>query len=189
MAEIPEKPKPSVTVRHAAQRIFRHENAILMAVLIAMIGVLGVITKGMLVTRANIMNIILQSSMRGVSSVGQAFVILTAGIDLSIEGIALMVVTLGATLMTGTTPFPFVPLAIMLLVGAGIGSLNGLSVTRVGMPALMVTLAMWQIAKGGAYQISRGYTITKLPPGMAFLGSGVVAGVPVPIIIFIVVAV
>jgi ribose/xylose/arabinose/galactoside ABC-type transport system permease subunit len=76
----------------------------------------------------------------------------------------------------------------MLLAGTGWGVVNGLSVSRIGMPALIVTLAMWQIASGLGFQISGGVSIGELPDNLAFLGSGIVAGIPMPVIFFIAVA-
>jgi len=91
--------------------------------------------------------------------------------------------------MTGTTAFPVVPLAVMLAFGAGIGACNALSISRIGMPALIVTLAMWQIMTGTTFLVCGGYTIGNLPPAMSFLGAGRVVGIPVPVIIFVVVTV
>jgi ribose/xylose/arabinose/galactoside ABC-type transport system permease subunit len=77
----------------------------------------------------------------------------------------------------------------MMLVGAAWGALNGLLVSRIGMPSLIVTLGMWQICTGVAFQISRGAYIVKQPASLAFFGAGIVAGVPVPVIMFIALAV
>jgi ribose/xylose/arabinose/galactoside ABC-type transport system permease subunit len=57
------------------------------------------------------------------------------------------------------------------------------------MPALIVTLAMWEITKGVAFQVSGGYSITQMPEALVWFGSGTIAGVPVPVIAFIAVAV
>jgi len=190
MAANVEKPQStSERAREIAKRLLRHENAVLIIILIALIGILGVLTKGKLVTGTNVMNVLLQASGRGVASVGQAFVILTGGIDLSVGGIALMAMILAASMMTGTTAFPAGPIAVMLLVGAGIGAFTGSAVSRIGMPALIVTLAVWKIMEGASFLICGGYTIANLPPSVSFIGAGRVSGVPVPVIIFIVVLV
>jgi ribose/xylose/arabinose/galactoside ABC-type transport system permease subunit len=56
------------------------------------------------------------------------------------------------------------------------------------MPALIVTLTVWQITNGIAYQIGKGRSIGGLPKSMAFFGHGEIFGIPVPVIIFAVVA-
>jgi len=193
MAEIAERP----TVKNLARRFLRHENAVLVIVLIALIGAMAGVTKGLTARRDNVMNILLQSSIRGVASVGQAFVVLSAGIDISIGGVGLICASLGASLMTqipelnivGHPVSIYAAMPIMLLVGASWGVANGSLVSRVGVPALIVTLGMWQICKGAAFRLSLGKMIHELPEGLAFFGLGDVAGVPVPTIIFIAVAV
>lgn len=198
MAEIVERPRGyRNTAREIAKRFFRHENAILVVVLIALIGGMAVVTKGLTASRVNIFNILLQSSIRGVASVGQALVVLSAGIDLSVAGVGLFCATLGSTLMTldptisiVSNPYSiYTAIPIMLLVGACWGVINGSTISRLGMPALIVTIAMWEVSKGAAFVLNRGRMIHPLPDNLAFLGAGNVAGVPVPVIIFIAVAV
>ncbi|MBA7658465.1 Ribose import permease protein RbsC [subsurface metagenome] len=196
MAEIVERTK-SATAKGIAQRIFRHENAALVAVLIALIAGMAALTKGHTATRTNVVNILLESSTRGVASVGQAFVILSAGIDVSVGGIGLIASVLGASIMTESAQWSligyslpvYVVIPVMLLVASGFGALNGALVSRIGVPPLIATLGMWEICKGVAFQISEGVSIARLPDGMAFFGDGRIAGMLVPIIIFIVVAV
>lgn len=198
MAEIVERPRGyRNTAREIANRFFRHENAVLVVVLIALMGGMAVITKGLTASRVNIFNILLQSSIRGVASVGQAFTVLSAGIDLSVAGVGLFCATLGSCLMTldptiriVSNPYSiYTVIPIMLVVGACWGVINGSAVSRLGMPALIVTIAMWQITQGAAFLINRGRMIHPLPDNLAFFGAGTVAGVPVLVIIFITVAV
>lgn len=171
------------------RRIVAHENGVLVIILVALVAGLGSVTKGTLLRTENVMNILLQSSTRGMGAMGELFVILTGGIDLSIGGLALMTSMVGASMMTGTTSFPIGPLAAMLLVGAGFGAATGAAVSKIGMPPLIVTLAMWQVCDGISFLICKGRTIANLPEGMAFLGSGRVAGMSVPVILLIVVAI
>ena len=187
------------SARVIALRAIKNENAVLIAVFVALIGIMSAATKGMTTQAANLMNVLLQSSIRGVSAVGGAFVILTAGIDLSVGGVGLMTSMFGAALMTSMpdniaghpmsiyTVFP-----LMVLVGAMWGAINGSAISRIGMPPLIVTLAMWEINKGVAmriYLMFGGASISGLPETLAFFGEGTVAGIPVLVIIFITVAV
>ena len=183
--------------KRVAKIITRHENSVLILVMVALIGIFAVATKGLSTTRANVLNILLQSSIRGVSSVGQAFVILSAGIDLSVGGIGLFSAIIGTLMMTGAEDLNivghpvsiFVAIPVMLLIAAGFGAINGVAVSRIGMPPLIVTLAFWQITQGLAYRASGGRSITQLPEVLAFFGQGDVSGVPVPVIIFVIVGV
>jgi len=183
-------------IQNVSRNIFHHENAVLGIVLAALIVIMGIITKGATVGRANVTNIALQSAIRGVVSVGQSFVILSAGIDVSVGGIGLFSSILGASLMTSSfmnilgRPIPLLAaLPIMVVVGIGWGSINGSLVSRLGMPPLIVTLGMWEITKGMAFQVGGGQSIGFLPDSLLFFGSGKIAGVPVPVVIFIIIAV
>ena len=195
MPKITQEQKTS-RAREIARRVLRHENAVLIIVLIGLIGAISVVTRGLTLSRVNMMNVLLQSSIRGMAAVGQAFVILTAGIDLSVGGVGLMCSILGATLMTEKVGLSIIghpiPLAlgilVMLLAGLGWGAINGLSVSRIGMPALIVTLSMWIITTGVGFQLSQGQSVMYLPDGLAFFGRGRIAGVPIPVIVSIVVA-
>ena len=198
MAEIVERPKPfSDAAKGIAKRIFRHENTPLIGALAMLIVIFGFITKGITVSRINMTNVLVQSSIRGVAAVGQAFVILTANIDLSVAGVGLFSVMLGSMLMTNRLDENLVGFAVPLLAGIPImvltgiawGALSGSLVSRVGVPALIVTLGVWRITYGAAYFLSEGRVIGELPASLAFFGQGRIAGVPVPIIIFMTVVI
>ena len=196
MTELSERPRSRV--RQIASAFWHHEVAPLLAVLIALIFVMGAATGGLTLSRANAFNVLLQSSIRGITSIGQAFVILTAGIDVSVGGNALFCSVLGAGLMTqnwqNINPLGFpLPIAVgaivMVLAGLGWGAFNGFFVSKVGIPALIVTLGLWQILTGMAFRVSSGRAIGWLPDSIIWWGAGTVAGVPVPVIIFIIAAI
>jgi len=183
--------------RTLGRKLLRHENAVLALVLAVLIAIMAVVTKGHTASRTNAVNILLESSIRGIASVGQAFVILSAGIDVSVGGMGLVSSVLGASLMTNNPAWSIVSspvsmsavLPVMIVVAAAFGSANGALVSRVGVPPLIVTLGMWKICEGIGFQVSKGVSIAQLPDAMEFFGFGRVGGVPVPVIIFITVAV
>lgn len=198
MVRISEKSKPSSpSVLDIAKRISRHENAVLAMILIGLIAIFAVMSGGKTVTRANGLNILLQSSMRGLAAIAETFVILSGGIDVSIGGVGLFCSMLGSSLMTleptlriaSQSYSMYVAIPIMLLAGACWGIINGSAVTRLGMPPLISTLAMWQISTGAAFQIKGGQSITGLPTSLTSIGEGTIANIPVISVIFIAVAV
>jgi ribose/xylose/arabinose/galactoside ABC-type transport system permease subunit len=172
-------------------RVVRNEHFALAAILIGLIAVMTVMTGRAFLTAINIRSLLLRSSIRGIASVGQAFVMLSAGIDLSVGGVAILVSCLGASLMSESPRYAaHLPVAlgvlIMVLVGIGMGASNGVMVSRLRMSPLIVTLAMWQIGIGGAFQVTKGgETVHYLPETLAFFGKGSIGGVPVPVIIFV----
>ena len=130
----------------------------------------------------NITNMLLQISAVGIVAIGGMFVILTGGIDLSSGSMA----ALTGLLMAGfcvDNGFS-VPVAIMLglLIGLGMGVINGLSVTRLGLSPFIVTLAMQSMLRGLAKVYSMGTTIFGMPDSFNAVGGGAVWGIPFPVI-------
>ncbi len=182
--------------RAGARRFFSHENAALALVFVGIVVAMTFVTGGKSIARINMRNVMLQSAIRGIASVGQAFVILTGNIDLSIQGIGILCALTGATLMTKnmflnivgqSLPVPLV-LLLVLLVGAAWGVANGFLVSRTRIPSLIATLGIWEVTRGLAFDVGKGAAVTQQPEALAFFGSGNVAGVPVPVIIFVTVA-
>lgn len=178
------------------RRIIRHENAVLGLILLVLALALGIMTKGLSISRGNISNVLLQSSSRGIAAVGQLFVILTSGIDVSIGGAALLSAVFMSVLLTS---FPenilgfvaplYMAIPLMLLLGSAVGLTNGLFISSLGIPALITTLAMWQITTGGAFVVTRGKTIFGLPEHVDYFGQDYIGGIPVAVVMFIVIAV
>lgn len=137
----------------------------------------------------NVINVLRQIALFGIVSVGMTFVILTAGIDLSIGSILAVAAVVCASLLDGGTAIPLVILA-GLVIGAVMGSLNGLGITLGGIPPFIMTLGMMVMGRGLAMTISGGHPIhfREEAESFAWLGQGHLLGVPVPVWIFAVVA-
>ena len=69
-----------------AKAIIRHESGVLGIILVALVVSLGAMTGGKFLSPANVRNVLLQSATMGVAAAGQTFVILSAGIDVSVGG-------------------------------------------------------------------------------------------------------
>jgi ribose/xylose/arabinose/galactoside ABC-type transport system permease subunit len=181
----------SLTVKDRAKRLLRDANSILVFVIIVLMAMSAFVSGGKAVKLLNIQNILGQVSSRGIASIGQLFVMLAGGIDISVGGMAQLSMCTGALLMSGK----FGPTAlaagigIMLLVGLAGGLINGLLVSRLGIVPLIVTLCMWLITEALTLVVTGPEKkIGNLPPGLAFF-NGYILGVPVLFIIFIAVAV
>ena len=117
-------------------------------------------------------SLILQQVMVvGVLGIGQTLIILTAGIDLSCG----MAMALGSIVMTKfATELGLPPLAAMacgIAATTAIGVVNGLLVTRIRLPAFIVTLGTMNIAFAITQLYSESQTVTDLPEAMLWLGS------------------
>jgi len=136
----------------------------------------------------NWMNILLTASYSGLVAVGMTFVIITGGIDLSVGSILAFASMMGAY---GITFWGFsLPIAIIfiILVGLGIGAAQGMLVSRLGMPAFIVTLAGMSIFRGLTLVVSGAKSIPNLPAPLVEFGNGKISDqipIPFPVILLI----
>ena len=150
----------------------------------------------------NLFNILRQISITGLIALGMTFVILTAGIDLSVGsllalcGMVAAVVAKGGTANTlslensGTQGYGwFAALLAAVAVGAAAGWLQGLAITRLKVPPFVVTLGGLTVFRGLTLTISNGGPISGFGASMRWFGTGLVGPVPVPVIIFAIAAV
>jgi ribose/xylose/arabinose/galactoside ABC-type transport system permease subunit len=127
-------------------------------------------------------------SVIGIVCIGQTFCILIRGFDLSVGFIAafsgMMVAYVTSPEKLGM-PY-FLALAIGLGIGALVGLINGLLITKGKINALITTLATGFMLAGGVVILSKGYSIIVDKPDFLFLGTTKVSGVPLPMIILII---
>ena len=153
--------------------------------LIGLCALLTVLTPHFL-TVSNLLNVTEQTTINAVIAVGMTFVILSAGIDLSVGSIvALTGVVLGSALHSGVP----VPAAILLSLttGAVCGLLNGLLITRGGLPPFIATLGMMSIARGVALLFTDGRPISGFSAGFREISTGRPLMIPAPVLVMIVV--
>lgn len=180
------------SARFSVGVLLRNDNFIRFLVLVLLVVVFAVATRGLTLGAENVSNILVQSAIRGVAACGQALVVLTAGLDLSVSGVVALTLMLGGSLITANPEFsllgfalsPFLAIPVMLLVGALFGFGNGFLVARFRLPAIIVTLGTWQIGLGLAYQVTGSGFVDQLPASIAVIGQGSLFFVPVPVAIF-----
>jgi ribose transport system permease protein len=133
---------------------------------------------------SNLLSALTLAAPLGIIAIGMTFVIFIGGIDLSVGSIlALSAVTVGLSSSLG------LPLAVAalagLLVGAACGLLNGVLVAWLGLPSIVVTIATMSVYGGLALALSGGSSFP-IPDDIAFLGRGLVAGIPMPVVCLVV---
>lgn len=158
-------------------------NGILIVFLLICMGL--AILSPYFLTMNNILNIIRQTSIYGIIAVGMTFVILTAGIDLSVGSILALSGMICAGLMKNNGASPLVASFVAIAVGGGLGLVNGLLITLGKIAPFVVTLGMVTIARGLTLIYSKGYPISGFSDSFRQLGGAYVLGIPVPVIIFI----
>ena len=135
-------------------------------------------------TLKNFLNLIQQSSIPGMIAIGMTFVILVAGIDLSVGSIAALAGMVAAILISTGIPIPLAIFAA-LFVGAVLGFVNGFLSTKFNIPAFIATLAMMVSARGLALLLTNGKPVFGLPESFGVLGGGFIGVFPVSGLIWI----
>ncbi|MDR3515240.1 MAG: ABC transporter permease [Azospirillaceae bacterium] len=147
-------------------------------------------------TAANLMLILHQISINGILAIGMTFVIIAAGIDLSVGSVLAfsgMVAASFATASVGVTPWSgnygvVVPVIAALVAGAACGALNGWIIARFRIQAFVGTLGMLLAARGFTMALADGNPISAISPDLRWFGTGKVLGVvPIPVVLFLLV--
>jgi ribose transport system permease protein len=140
-------------------------------------------------TASNLLNVALQTSIIAIVAIGMTFVILTAGIDLSVGSLMAICGALAAGIAVRQGMDTYLSISIALGAGLFLGAINGLMVVKGGIPPFVATLSMLAIARGFTLVYTDGRPIAGLDERFIYLGTGQVLGIPLPVIIMILIAV
>ena len=133
-------------------------------------------------TPENITNVLRISAINAIIAVGMTFVILTAGIDLSVGAIAALAAVVAASVVHrgGSVAAAW---ATCLLIGVLLGSANGALTILLRIPPFITTLGMMTIARGLALTFTQGRPITGLAVDFRYPGAGFLGPLPMPIVV------
>ncbi len=148
-------------------------------------------------SQRNLFNIARQVSIYGILAVGMTFVILTGGIDLSVGSVLAFAGLVAASVEKGCRGLLCVgaageaegygvPAAMAAAIGIGLvaGLLQGLGVSKLKVPAFVVTLGGMSVFRGAALLWSEGQPISAFRDQYKLLGQGFIGPVPIPVLIF-----
>lgn len=182
MPSLPEEKTTSVSI---AGRffIFWEKAGILLAFIVVCV-VFGILTP-VFFHPLNILNVIRQVSIIGVMAVGMTFVILLAGIDLSVGSIVAFTGIIAAAFQVKWGGSLFLSIVVPLLIGAGIGFFNGFVSTKGGLHPFIVTLGSMSIFRGATLLVAQGRPISGMSPEFRFIGAGMVGPIPFPVVLFL----
>ncbi|TIW40759.1 MAG: ABC transporter permease [Mesorhizobium sp.] len=145
-----------------AERPKRNYNALfgltLLALLVLLWVILSVATPSF-ASANNISNLLRQGSMIAILAVGQTFVIITGGIDLSVGAVVGFATVIVAMLINAGVPI-FLAILITLLVGVAIGMFHGFGIVRMGLPPFIITLATLTSLRGIGLLMTNGNSIS-----------------------------
>lgn len=152
--------------------------------LIALVVVMAVLSRDFL-NGQNLLNVGVQASVTAILAFGVTFVIVSAGIDLSVGSVAALSATVVAWAATSEGLPVWSAVLLGLGVGVGAGLVSGALVAYGRLPAFIATLAMLSIGRGLALVISGGSPIA-FPSSVGLLGDTLGGWLPVPVLVMVV---
>lgn len=172
-----------------------------LVVVIVLMGIVNAAAQGAFLQPGNIVQVLRQITYNCILGVGQTFVIITAGIDLSIGSLVsltgVIMATVANSLHISGFPLLVVTLLAGLAVGAAAGWVNAMPVVKLNLPPFITTFAMLEVTLGLSYMISGGRPIPLKSDAFAGVGYGAFAkpvtdalhlpNIPMPVIWMIVV--
>ncbi|KDN72778.1 substrate-binding domain-containing protein [Streptomyces olindensis] len=159
------------------------DNGALTALIVLVIAMSAL--SGDFLTTDNLLNVGVQAAVTAILAFGVTFVIVSAGIDLSVGSVA----ALSATVLAWSATSAGVPvfLAVLLAIATGIvcGLVNGVLISYGKLPPFIATLAMLSVARGLSLVISEGSPIA-FPDSVSHLGDTLGGWLPVPVLVMVV---
>jgi len=176
--------KPSITERtsaedkHPRRDIFGKilsKGGIFLILLICLF-VFGILSPA-LVSLSHLLSLACYAAPLGIVAMGQSIVMLTGCFDLSVGATMTLINVIGAGTLEGSEQ-NLVPILVLLLgLGALIGFVNGVGITKLKIPAFMMTLGMWLVLRGVVLVYTKGGPKGFWPSSIQFLGKGWIGGV------------
>lgn len=157
------------------------QNTIQYLLLIAVV-ILG-LTNANFRQPANLLSVLLQASFVGIGAAGMTITIINGAFDLSVAG---MLGLCGVVLALLLPSIGIVPVVIVtVLLGALLGVINGLVVTKIRIPAFIATLGMMYIYMAVGFIITNGQVVSVTDRAFRALGTGDTLGLPTPFVIML----
>jgi ribose/xylose/arabinose/galactoside ABC-type transport system permease subunit len=159
-----------------ARRTLAIRSAALVGGLIVVVMVINFFSNGAFLTPGNLTNVLRQITYNAILAIGQTFVIITAGIDLSvgslIELTGVVMAQFANAMPFGGFPLIVATLAVGLAVGCTAGFINALPVVRLNLPPFITTLAMMLMARGLAFKLAHGRPVALNSNAFDGMGTG-----------------
>ncbi|MEU8096609.1 ABC transporter permease [Streptomyces rubiginosohelvolus] len=174
----PVAPIPASSSTRLVDRVFKMRELAIFVLLLAMLA-LTQLGNSAFLSEQGIKDLLLNATILVLVATGQALVVITRNVDLSVGStLGISAFAAGTYLQVGGHPVVAVVLAVLL--GVGFGLLNGLLVSLGQVPALVVTLGTLYIIRGidSIWVGSRQITAADLPDGFVDFGSGGISAVP-----------
>lgn len=169
-----------------AQQLLSRETKQLLSTLTGLIvlcAVFAVLSPYFLSVR-NILTVATQTAVIAIIAIGQTYVMITTGIDLSIGSNIALAGMISGLAMTNGIPVS-ISVLLGLLSGTLVGLLNGIMITYGDMPPFIATLGTMTAVRGLSLTLTQGIPISSLPASFTVIGTGSTLGIPNPVIIML----
>lgn len=150
-------------------------------------------------SEGNLTSMAFQFPEFAILALAMTLTMMTGGIDLSVVGVSNLSAVVAATLLASFAPtgvgtmesLPWLALAYTsaIVVGAIAGAINGALIARLALPPILATLGSGLVFTGFAVALTGGSAVMGFPDSVAWLGNGRILGVPVPLIVFAILAI
>jgi len=150
-------------------------------------------------SEGNLTSMAFQFPEFAILALAMTLTMMTGGIDLSVVGVSNLSAVVAATLLASFAPtgvgtmesLPWLALAYAsaIVVGAIAGAINGALIARLALPPILATLGSGLVFTGFAVALTGGSAVMGFPDSVAWLGNGRILGVPVPLIVFAILAI
>ena len=153
----------------------------LLIILIVLVIVFSISHENFL-TWSNLLDVVRSNAISGLGAIGLTYVVLSGGIDLTIEGVIALTGIVAGTLSRD----PVMAVSVSLCIGILIGLINGFIITKSGVQPFIYTLGANRALQGLVLIFTRGISIYDVGPDFKIIGKGSISGIPIPIWIFII---
>jgi ribose transport system permease protein len=155
-------------------------------VLVLLMVIATLISGGIFIRGSNLINILFTATPIAIAAIGQTFVILTGGIDLSVAAVWVVASVTGASLAVSGQSVA-VCIIVAVAIGVIMGLVNGLIIAYLRIPAMIATLGMLSVGEGLARIYRGNQPILSMPTAYNSLGSAYFGPVPFPILVLLVI--
>jgi ribose/xylose/arabinose/galactoside ABC-type transport system permease subunit len=166
------------TLTSARARSIAGRYTILWLLILAVVGT--AVTNANFATPSNLLNVLRQSAFVGIGAAGMTFLIIAGAFDLSVAGVLALCAVIAAELILSTGIVAAVLVA--LLAGVLLGVVNGLVVTKLGVPPFVATLGLGYVYLAIVFIWTKDQLIIISSPQFLALGTGSFLGLPIPFI-------
>ncbi|MFK7995975.1 MAG: ABC transporter permease [Granulosicoccus sp.] len=179
-------------------KILETPESRLAIITVAVFAFMALLSPDRFLSEGNLISMAFQFPEFAILALAMTLTMMTGGIDLSVVGVSNLSAVVAATVLASFTqagigtmeslPFLALAYASALMVGAIAGAVNGMLVARLALPPILATLGSGLVFTGLAVALTGGSAVMGFPDTVAWLGNGRLFGIPVPLIVFAVLA-